>query len=188
MLDASDLRKGGKIQLDDGQPYLITDFDFSKPGKGQAIYNCKLKNMLTGSTMSRSFRSNDKFDKPELIQQPLRFSYENAGHYVFQNADFEEVMISETVLGKNKFFLTDDMPIDALFFNNQVIEVELPNLVERKVIKCEVGAKGNTAAGKVTKPCTVEGGYELAVPLFVNEGDSIRIDTRTGDYADRIRS
>ena len=97
-------------------------------------------------------------------------------------------MISEAVLGKNKFFLTDDMPIDALFFNNQVIEVELPNLVERKVIKCEVGAKGNTAAGKVTKPCTVEGGYELAVPLFVNEGDSIRIDTRTGDYADRIRS
>ena len=79
MLDASDLRKGGKIQLDDGQPYLITDFDFSKPGKGQAIYNCKLKNMLTGSTMSRSFRSNDKFDKPELTQQPLRFSYESVG-------------------------------------------------------------------------------------------------------------
>ena len=188
MLDASDLRKGGKIQLDDGQPYLITDFDFSKPGKGQAIYNCKLKNMLTGSTMSRSFRSNDKFDKPELTQQPLRFSYENAGHYVFQNADFEEVMISETVLGKNKFFLTDDMPIDALFFNNHVIEVELPNLVERKVIHCDAGAKGNTAVGKVTKPCTVEGGYELAVPLFVNEGDTIRIDTRTGDYADRIRN
>lgn len=188
MLDASDLRKGGKIQLDDGQPYLITDFDFSKPGKGQAIYNCKLKNMLTGSTMSRSFRSNDKFDKPELIQQTLRFSYENAGQYVFQNADFEEVTILESVLGKNKFFLTDDMPIDALFFNNAVIEVELPNLVERKVIKCEVGAKGNTAAGKVTKPCTVEGGYELAVPLFVNEGDTIRIDTRTGDYADRIRA
>lgn len=188
MLDASDLRKGGKIQLDDGQPYLITDFDFSKPGKGQAIYNCKLKNMLTGSTMSRSFRSNDKFDKPELIQQTLRFSYENAGQYVFQNADFEEVTIPESVLGKNKFFLTDDMPIDALFFNNAVIEVELPNLVERKVIKCEVGAKGNTAAGKVTKPCTVEGGYALAVPLFVNEGDTIRIDTRTGDYADRIRA
>jgi elongation factor P len=188
MLDASDLRKGGKIQLDDGQPYLITDFDFSKPGKGQAIYNCKLKNMLSGSTMSRSFRSNDKFDKPELIQKPLRFSYENAGHYVFQNEDFEEVMISEAVLGQNKYFLMDDLPIDALFFNNVVIEVELPNLVERKVISCDVGAKGNTAAGKVTKPAKVEGGYELAVPLFVNEGDVIRIDTRTGEYADRVRT
>jgi len=188
MLEASDLRKGLKIQLDDGQPYLITDFDFSKPGKGQAIYNCKLKNMLTGSTMSRSFRSNDRFEKPELIQTALRFSYENGGVYVFQNKDFEEVTIKDSVLGQNKYFLMDDMEVDALFFNNEVIEVELPNLVERKVVKCDVGAKGNTAAGKVTKPATVEGGYELAVPLFVNEGDVIRIDTRTGEYADRVRA
>jgi len=188
MFDASDLRKGLKIQLDDGHPYLITDFDFSKPGKGQAIYNCKLKNMLTGSTMSRSFRSNDRFEKPELLQKPLRFSYENGGVYYFQNEDFEEITIKESVLGRNKFFLMDDLEIDALFFNNEVIEVELPNLVERKVLKCEAGAKGNTAAGKVTKPCTVEGGYELPVPLFVNEGDTIRIDTRTGEYADRVRA
>ncbi len=186
MYDASDLRKGLKIQIDD-QPWLVTDFDFSKPGKGQAIYNCKLKNMLSGSTMSRSFRSNDRFEKPELIQKPLRFSYEADGRYFFQDENFEEVTIETGVLGQNKFFLMDDMPVDALFFNNAVIEVQLPNLVERKVIKCEVGAKGNTAAGKVTKPATVEGGYELAVPLFVNEGDVIRIDTRTGEYADRIR-
>jgi len=187
MYDASDLRKGLKIQID-GQPWLITDFDFSKPGKGQAIYNCKLKNMLSGSTMSRSFRSNNRFEKPELIQKQVRFSYENGGQYVFQDDDFEELTISKNVLGRNVYFLMDDMPVDALFFNNEVIEVELPNLVERKVIKCDVGAKGNTAAGKVTKPATVEGGYELPVPLFVNEGEIIRIDTRTGEYADRIRA
>jgi elongation factor P len=187
MFDASDLRKGLKIEID-GQPYLITDFDFSKPGKGQAIYNCKLKNMLNGSTMSRSFRSNDRFEKPEPLQKSVRFSYENSGQYIFQNDDFEEVTISEAVLGRNKFFLMDDMPVDALFYNNEVIEVELPNLVERKVVKCEPGVKGNTAAGKVTKPATVEGGYELAVPLFINEGDVIRIDTRTGEYNDRARS
>ncbi len=188
MLDASDLRKGLKIQMDDGQPYLITDFDFSKPGKGQAIYNCKLKNMLTGSTMSRSFRSNDRFEKPELLQKQVRFSYESGGRYIFLNEDFEELTISAEVLGRNTFFLLDDMPVDALFFNNEVIEVELPNLVERKVVACEVGAKGNTASGKVTKPATVEGGYELAVPLFINEGDVIRIDTRTGEYNDRARA
>jgi len=187
MFDASDLRKGLKIQIE-GQPYLITDFDFSKPGKGQAIYNCKLKNMLNGSTMSRSFRSNDRFEKPELLQRTIRFSYENAGQYIFLNEDFEEVTVAQDVLGQNKFFLTDDMPVDALFFNNEVIEVELPNLVERTVIKCDPGVKGNTAAGKVTKPATVEGGYELPVPLFVNEGDVIRIDTRTGEYNDRARS
>ena len=187
MYTSSDLRKGLKIEID-GQPWLITDFDFSKPGKGQAIYNCKLKNMLNGSTMSRSFRSNDKFEKPELTQTTIRFSYEDGGAYVFLNDDYEEVRVSVEVLGRNKYFLLDDMPVDALFFNNEVIEVELPNLVERKVISCEVGAKGNTAAGKVTKPATVEGGYELPVPLFVNEGDVIRIDTRTGEYADRIHS
>ena len=186
MLDASDLRKGLKIQID-GQPYLITDFDFSKPGKGQAIY-CKMKNMLNGSSMSRSFRSNDRFEKPELTQKALRFSYENSGEFVFQNEDFEEVLIPADVLGKNKYFLMDDMPVEALVFNNEVIEVELPNLVERKVIACDLGAKGNTAAGKVLKPATVEGGYELSIPLFVNEGDVIRIDTRTGEYADRLRS
>jgi elongation factor P len=187
MYDASDLRKSLKIQID-GQPWLITDFDFSKPGKGQAIYNCKLKNMLNGSTMSRSFRSNDRFEKPELLQQPLHFSYAAEGRYVFQNEDFEEVLVSESVLGQNKYFLLDDMRVDALFFNNEVIELELPNLVERKIVACDVGAKGNTAAGKVTKPATVEGGYQLAVPLFVSEGDVIRIDTRTGEYADRVRA
>jgi len=187
MYDASDLKKGLKIMLDD-QPYLITDFDFSKPGKGQAIYNCKLKNMLNGSGQSRSFRSNDRFEKPELMQQPLHFSYENAGEYVFTNENYEEVVISAEVLGRNTYFLTDGMKVDALLYRGTAIEVELPNLVERKVIACELGAKGNTASGRVTKPATVEGGYQLAVPLFINEGETIRIDTRTGEYADRVKS
>jgi elongation factor P len=185
MYFASDLKKGLKIEID-GAPWVITDFDFSKPGKGQAIYNCKLKNMLTGTTMTRGFRSNDKFDKPELTETKLNYSYEDHGVYVFNDESFNEVRISGDILGQNKFFLTDDMEVTALFYNNEVIEVELPILVERKVLKCEVGAKGNTAAGKVTKPATVEGGYQLPVPLFVNEGEVIRIDTRTGEYSDRV--
>ncbi len=187
MYTSSDLRKGLKIEIE-GQPYVITDFDFSKPGKGQAIYNCKMKNMLTGSTLSRSYRSNDKFDKPELAEVRLEYSYEDQGVYVFMNSDYEEHRVDADVLGDKKFFLTDSMPVDALLYNGQVIEIELPNMVERKVIACDVGAKGNTAAGKVTKPATVEGGYRLPVPLFVNEGDIIRIDTRTGEYADRVKS
>ena len=187
MYTSSDLKKGLKIDID-GAPWVITEFDFSKPGKGQAIYNCKLKNMITGTTMSRSYRSNDKFEKPELMQTPIRFSYENAGEYIFMNENYEEVPVDVEVLGQNKFFLLDDMEVNALFYNDKVIEVELPNLVERKVESCDVGAKGNTAAGKVMKPAQIEGGYELQVPLFVNEGDIIRIDTRTGEYADRVRS
>ena len=107
---------------------------------------------------------------------------------MFQDENYEELTIGENVLGRNKYFLMDDLAVDALFFNNEVIEVELPNLVERTVVKCDVGAKGNTAAGKVTKPAVVEGGYELAVPLFINEGDTIRIDTRTGEYNDRAKT
>ncbi len=187
MYTSSDLKKGLKIEIDDA-PWVITEFDFSKPGKGQAIYNCKLKNMITGTTMSRSFRSNDKFDKPELMQTSLRFSYENAGHYIFMNDDYEEIHVDADVLGRNKYFLMDDMEVSALIYNERVIEVELPNLVERAVVNCDVGAKGNTAAGKVMKPAQVEGGYELQVPLFVNEGDIIRIDTRTGEYSDRART
>ncbi len=187
MYTASDLKKGLKIEVD-GQPYIITEFDFSKPGKGQAIYNCKLKSMITGTTMTRSYRSNDKFEKPGLEQRTIRFSYESNGDYIFMNTDFEEVIVDADVLGQNKFFLQDDMEVEALYYNDKVIELEFPNLIERKVDNCDVGAKGNTAAGKVMKPAQIEGGYNLQVPLFVNAGDIIRIDTRTGEYADRVRA
>ena len=187
MYTASDLKKGLKIELD-GQPFIITEFDFSKPGKGQAIYNCKLKSMLTGTTMTRSYRSNDKFEKPVLEQKIINFSYENAGEHIFMDSNFEEVIVDADVLGENKLFLEDDMAVEALYYNDKVIELEFPNLIERKIDNCDVGAKGNTAAGKVMKPAQIEGGYNLQVPLFINEGDIIRIDTRTGEYADRVRS
>ncbi len=187
MYTASDLRKGLKIMLD-GQPLIITEFDFSKPGKGQAIYNCKLKNMLTGSTMSRSFRSGDRFEKPELTNINVRFSYTADGKYIFTDENYEELTISSEVLGEGRFFLLDDMPCEALLFEGSAIEVTLPNFVERKVVKCDPGARGNTASGKVTKPATLEGGYTLPVPLFVNENDVIRVDTRSGEYVDRVRA
>lgn len=187
MYTASDLRKGLKVLIDD-QPWFVTDFDFSKPGKGQAIYNCKLKNMLNGSTMSRSFRSNDRFEKPELINQTVRFSYAQGDLYYFTDENFEELTIPTAILGQNRYFLTDDMACEVLLFNGQAIEVTLPNFVERKVVRCDPGARGNTASGKVTKPATIEGGYELPVPLFVEAGDTVRIDTRTGEYTDRIRA
>ena len=172
----------------DGQPMIVSEFDFSKPGKGQAIYNCKLKNMVNGATLSRSFRSGDKFEKPELTNVDVRFSYEADGKYIFTDANYEELTIAADVLGQGRFFLVDDMACEALLFEGAAIEVTLPNFVERKVIKCDPGARGNTASGKVTKPATLEGGYTLPVPLFVNEGDVIRVDTRNSEYVDRVRS
>ena len=187
MYTASDLKKGLKIMFE-GQPWIITDFDFSKPGKGQAIYNCKLRNMLNGSGKSCSFRSNDRFEKPDLAQKPLVYSYEDAGEYVFNDEDYNEIRVGKDVLGDKTYFLTDGLEVDALLYEDEVIDIELPSFIGRRVIKCDPGVRGNTAAGKVTKPGTVEGGYQLPVPLFINEGDLIRIDTRTGEYADRVKA
>ena len=185
VIGAGELHKGVKLLID-GEPWEIVEFDFSKPGKGQAIYNCRMRNMMTGGGMTRSYRSGDKFERPELIQRDVTFSYEDNGAYVFTDDNYEEIRVSAEVMGDKKFFLMDEMQVGALFFNDKVIGVSLPQLVERKVVKVEPGVKGNTASGKVTKPATVEGGYVCAVPLFINEGDVIRINTETGDYNDRI--
>ena len=185
VIGAGELHKGVKLLID-GEPWEITEFDFSKPGKGQAIYNCKLRNMVTGGGMSRSYRSGDKFEKPELIQRDVTYSYDDGSAFVFTDENFEEIRVSAEVMGDKKFFLMDEMEVSALFFNDAVIGVQLPQLVTRKVIKVEPGVKGNTASGKVTKPATVEGGYTLAVPLSINEGDVIRINTESGEYNDRV--
>ena len=185
VIGAGELHKGVKLLID-GEPWEIVEFDFSKPGKGQAIYNCRMRNMITGGGMTRSYRSGDKFEKPDLMQRDLTFSYEDGGAFVFTDDNYEEIRVTAEVMGDKKYFLMDEMVVQGLIFDEKVIGVSLPQLVERKVIKVEPGVKGNTASGKVTKPATVEGGYVCAVPLFINEGDVIRINTETGEYNDRI--
>lgn len=184
MYDVSDLRKGQKIEID-GVPWVVTEFTFSKPGKGQAIYNCKLKNLLNGSTMSKTFRSADKIDKPELSEKTLQFSYAEGDHYIFLDENYEQVTISAEILGDSRFFLCADTQVDVLFYKQQAIEVTLPNFVEKTIIETDPGFKGNTATNTL-KPAKIEGGYQIQVPLFVNPGDLIKLDTRTGTYADRV--
>ena len=121
MYTASDLKKGLKIMFE-GQPWIITDFDFSKPGKGQAIYNCRLRNMLNGSGKTCSFRSNDRFEKPDLAQTPLVYSYEDNGTYVFNDADYNEIRVSKEILGDKTYFLTDGLEVDALLYQDAVID------------------------------------------------------------------
>ncbi len=184
MYTSSDLKKGLKIEID-GVPYVVTEFNFSKPGKGQAIYNCKLKNMLNGSTLAKTYRSNDKIDVPQLSQKRLKYSYKDGNDYVFMDEDFEQVIMREDVLGDARYFLIEDIAVDVLLYNDKPMEVVLPTFVEKKIIYTEPGARGNTATN-VLKPATVEGGYQIQVPLFVNQGDIAKIDTRTGEYVDRV--
>lgn len=182
---ASDLHKGLKVMYE-GQPYAITEYNFTKPGKGQSIYTCRLKHLITNNTFVKNFRENDTFDIPDLETKTMHFSYIDADKYIFVDENFEQAEVSEEVLGERKYFLVDDIVCEILYLDGAPIDIEMPNFIERKVIASEPGAKGNTAAGKVMKPATVDGGYVLQVPIFVEEGDWIRIDTRTGEYADRI--
>ena len=186
MYSASDLRKGLKVEID-GQPYVITEFQFSKPGKGQAIYNCRLKNLENGSTLSKAYRSNDKFDEPRLAQKHLQYSYSDGNMYVFMDENFEQIEIDGEVLGDNRFFLVEDIEVDVLYHNDRPIEVMLPTFIEKEIVETEPGARGNTATN-VLKPARIDTGYEIQVPLFINQGDVVKIDTRTGQYAERVRT
>ena len=184
MYSASDLKKGLKIEID-GDPWVITDFQFSKPGKGQALYRCKMKNLISGNTMDKTYRSVEKIGKPDLMQRDMQYSYPDGEHFVFMDENYEQVTVDKDVVGDLHHFLQEDMECKVLFFNDLAIDIELPNFVEKVITETEPGARGDTATN-VTKPAKVDNGYEIKVPLFINEGDLVRIDTRTGEYADRV--
>ncbi|NPA93843.1 MAG: elongation factor P [Thermodesulfobacteria bacterium] len=187
MYESSDLRKGLKIIID-GQPYIITDFQFSKPGKGQALYRCKLKNMITGYTMDRTYRSGDKFEPANLEERKMQYLYNDGeGYHFMDTKTYDQITLTEENVGEAKNFLQDNMEVDVLFFNETPISINLPNFVQLKVVKADPGVKGDTATG-ATKPATLETGYTIQVPLFVEEGDVLKIDTRTGQYVERVKS
>lgn len=185
MYTVADIRKGLKIELEDA-PYEITDFHFNKTAMRHGHYVCKLKNILTGATQQRTFRQNDKIGTPDLEERTLTYSYAEGGDYIFMNENFEQVTINAEVLGNGRFFLTENIEVVFLYYRNKPIEAHLPFFIEKEIIETEPGARGNTATN-VLKSAKIAGGYELSVPLFVNVGDVVKIDTRTEQYVDRVR-
>jgi len=186
MYSASDLRKGLKVQLD-GEPYIITEFDFSKPGKGQALYRTKMRNMITGNQFTQTYRSNDKFEKPDLEERTMQFLYSQGDEFHFMDtSSYEQTFLTREQLGDNVNFLVDNMEVEVLFFGERAIDVSLPIFVNLTVTRADPWVKGDTS-GTDTKPVTVETGYQLQVPPFVEEGVKIQIDTRTGEYMTRVK-
>lgn len=186
MYDSSDLRKGLKIAID-GNPYIITDFQFSKPGKGQALYRCKLKNMMTGYTIDRTYRSGEKFEPANLDEVKMQFLYKDGDGFHFMDTQkYEQVALTEEQVGEAKNFLKENMEVTVLFFDSTPIDITLPIFVELQVIKSDPGVRGDTATG-ATKPATLETGYVIQVPLFIEEGEVLKIDTRTGEYVERVK-
>ena len=186
MYSASDLRKGLKVIID-GEPYIVTAFEFSKPGKGQALYRTKLRNMITELTLDRTFREGDSFEPASLEERVMQYLYKEGDHYHFMdNQTFEQIIISEEALGDAKNYLTENVNAEILLFRDKPIGVELSNFVNLRVIKTEMWVKGDTSKADY-KSATVETGYVLRVPPFVQEGELITIDTRTGEYSTRVK-
>ncbi|OQY11532.1 MAG: elongation factor P [Desulfobacteraceae bacterium 4572_19] len=187
MLDCSDLRKGKKIAIDN-EPHVITQFQFVKPGKGQALYKCRLKNMLTGSQFDRTFRSGDKFNEANLEEHAMEYLYREGDSYCFMNTStYEQEFLVQTQVEDAVDLLKENTICDVLMFDGKPIALSLPNFIELEVIKADPWIKGDTATGS-TKPAVLETGFEAQVPPFISVGEVIRIDTRTKAYVERVKN
>jgi elongation factor P len=186
MYTAADLRKGLKVVID-GDPYIVTVFDFSKPGKGQALYRTKMRNMITGLTLERTYREGDTFEPASLEERAMQYLYREGDHFYFMdNQSYEQTAIGEEALGEQKKFLIENLNVKILLFRDEPIGVELPNFVNLRIVKTDPWLKGDTAKSDY-KPATLETGYEIRVPPFVVEGELITVDTRTGEYSTRVK-
>ena len=187
MLESGDLKKGAKIEID-GEPYILVQFEFVKPGKGQALYKCKLKNMVTGVQFDRTFRSGEKFKQPDLEEQEMEYLYAEGDQFCFMNmTTYVQEFLTEEQLGDAKNFLKENTVCNILLFEARPIGISLPIFVNLKVEETEPWAKGDTASGD-SKPATLETGYVLQVPPFIEKGELLKIDTRTGAYVERVKN
>lgn len=184
--NTSDFRKGLKVQLD-GDPYLMIECNFVKPGKGQALYKCKLRNLVRNTVIDRTYKSGDSIDAADIEEIDAQYLYRQADDFVFMdNETYDQYEVPAEKVDDAWRYLKEGMVCSMLLFNGNTIGVTPPNHVILKVEFCEPGAKGNTATN-VTKPCKVETGTEFDCPAFVEIGDLIKIDTRTGEYIERAK-
>ncbi len=181
----NDFRKGLKVQID-GEPYLMIEMNFVKPGKGNAMYKCKMRNLIRGTVLDRTYKGGDTLEAADVEEIDTQFLYRQGDTFVFMDSTtFEQFELSADQVSDNWKYLKDGMGCSMVLFNGTPITMSPPNHVELKVEYCEPGAKGDTATN-VTKPVKVETGAEFICPSFINIGNVIKIDTRSGDYVERV--
>jgi elongation factor P len=184
-MDTSDIRKGLKMMVD-GQPFTVVDFQFVKPGKGQAFTRVKVRNLATGAVLERTYKSGEKIEKADVEEKVMQFIYPEGSDFVFMDESTgEQVTIQGDKMEDEAKWLSDGMNVDVTFWNGQPIGVSIPNSVVLQIVSSEPGVKGDTASG-ATKPATLSTGAVINVPLFINEGEWIKVDTREGAYIERV--
>ena len=182
----NDIRGGMKVEVD-GQPYTVVSNEFCKPGKGRAINRIRIKHLVTGRTIEKTYTSGDKVDLADVEEHAMRLLYKEADGVVFMNeTSFEQIKIMNENIGDTMQWLLEDRIYDIVFYKGEPVTVEPPTFMDLVITETAPGDRGNTAAGRVLKPATLESGSKVQIPIFVLEGEKVRIDTRTGEYVSRV--
>lgn len=185
MIDVNDLRRGVTIKLD-GELYRVLEYQHHKPGRGNAVIRTKLRNLRTGATIQRTFMSGDRVEDIRVERRVVQYLYNDGDVYYFMDTDsYEQIPVPSAVVGEYASFLVEGMELALMLYQSEPLDLELPASVDMKVIDSEVAIAGDTATG-AEKKVTVETGLQVQVPLFVQVGDTIRVDTRTGTYITRV--
>ena len=185
MVSAGDFRKGMTVEID-GQVWLIVDFLHVKPGKGAAFVRTKLKNVMTGAVLERTFNPSDKFPRAMIERKQMDYLYNDSGLYYFMDPEtYEQLPLNQELVADALQFIKENMTCTVQFFNGSAFSVEAPNFVELEIIETDPNFKGDTATGG-NKPAILETGARIMVPMFVSVGDVVRIDTRTSEYMERV--
>ena len=182
----SDFRKGIKVQID-GEPFVMTEMNFVKPGKGNALYKCRLKNLIRGTTLERVYKGGDSLEAADVEEIEAQFLYKQGETFLFMNNEtFDQYELTAEQVDDTWKWIKESTICKLLLHNGNPVSLDAPPHVNLKVEYCEPGARGDTATN-VTKSVKLETGAEVLVPLFINQGDLVRIDTRTGDYQERVK-
>jgi len=187
MLSINDLKTGVNVKID-GAPYEVIYFQHVKMGRGGAVLRTKMKNLVTGSTLEKNYKGGAKFEEAELSRSKANFLYKDGEDYFFMdNQTFEQFSLSKEQLGENANYLREDSEADVVNFEGKPINIDIPKKMDLKVTQTATGVRGDTAQGSVTKDAILESGHTVKVPLFVETGDIIRVNTETGKYVERVK-
>lgn len=185
MYETSDFKKGLKLMYED-KPYVVVDFQHVKPGKGNQFTRTKLRNLLTGQNLEITFKSGEKFAVPNVEIKEMAYLYKDDTGYAFMDQEsYEQVTMMEPEVGESKYYITENLKVMILFYNDKAVAVDVPKAVNLRVAQTDPGIKGDRVTG-ATKPATMETGLSVQVPLHISEGDLLRIDTTSGDYVERV--
>ncbi len=185
-VSTSEMRPGMKVEID-GQPYTIINNEFVKPGKGQAFNRLKVKHLMTGRVIERVLKSGEKLDMADVVETAMRMVYREADGAVFMDdTTYEQTHISRECIGETNVWLKEDLVYTVVFYNNQPVSVQPPTFLELTIVETAPGSRGDTVSGRVLKPAVLETGAKVQIPIFVNQGEKIKVDTRTSEYVSRV--